>query len=81
MLSPRGGARPVAAILGHPREVAERRMEKPCEPDAFSAAFTADPVHAVIPVARADQGKPVSPDGERPVERAGAVLEEGPLLR
>ena len=81
MLSPGGGTRLVATALGHRREFAERRMEKPSEPDAFPAPLPADTVHAIVPVARADQGKAVSSDGERPVKRAGAVLEKGPLLR
>ena len=40
----------------------------------------ADAVHAVVPVARADQGQAVRADGEAPVERAGAVLEQRAVL-
>ena len=80
VLAPRGGAPLVAAILGHRREALEGGMEKPPEPDALAAPGRADPVHPVVPVARADQGKAVRADGKGPVEGPRAVLEErGPL--
>src|SRR3972149_4095014 len=53
MLSPCDGTRLVATVLGHGREFAERRMEKPSEPDAFPAPLPADPVHPATPVAPA----------------------------
>ena len=63
VLAPHGGAPLVAAILGHRREALEGRMEKPPEPDALAAPGRADPVHPVVPVARADQGEAVRADG------------------
>ena len=45
-----------AAAIGQARERRKRSVEKPGEPDAFALAVLADPVHAVVPVARADQG-------------------------
>src|SRR6266536_4851232 len=80
MPQPRAGMRLLVTTFRHPREFTERRMEKPPEPDAFPAPLPADPVQAVIPVARAHQRETVGPDRERPIERAGAVLEQGSLL-
>ena len=72
----RRGARRLAARLGERREGRERRVQEPAEPDALALAAVADPVHAVVPVAGADQRQAVRADGEAAVERARAVLEE-----
>jgi hypothetical protein len=37
-------------------------------------------VHPVVPVSRADQWKVRAPDRQAAVERAGAMLEQGPVL-
>ena len=66
----------LAARLCQRREGRERRVQEPAEPDALALALRSDAVHAVVPVARADQGEPVDADGEAAVERARAVFEE-----
>ena len=70
------GARRVAACVGKRRERDERRVEKPAEPDAFAPAVFADAVHAVVPVAGADQRQAVAPTCQAGIEAAGAVLEQ-----
>ncbi len=51
-------------------------MEQPTEPYALAATEFADAVHAVVPVAGADQRQPVKPDIEAGIEATGAVLEQ-----
>ena len=52
-------------------------MQEPAEPDALAPAALADPVHAVVPVAGADQRQAVRAGQSRLlVEAARAVLEE-----
>ena len=58
--SPRASAIAAKARQGHVR--------KPGQPDAFALAPFADPVHAVVPVAAADQGKPVGAARQARVE-------------
>ena len=55
-------------------------MQEPAEPDALALALGADPVHAVVPVARAEERERVDADREARIERARAVLEEGRLV-
>ena len=62
------------------RKRAEQRGQKPAEPDAFALSLRADFIHAVVPVAGADQRQPVTPSLQRPRDRAGAVLVERQLL-
>ena len=76
MLEPRREARPVAASFRQRRERLECRVQEPAEPDALPLAVLADPVHAVVPVAGADQRQAVRADGETPVEPTRAVLEQ-----
>src|SRR3546814_10507968 len=42
-----------------PREISDGRDDKPGKPHAFTVSSAADPIHAVIPVAGTDQGKPM----------------------
>ena len=76
VLAPAAGALALgsAAALRDRREGVEVRAQEPREPDALSLAADADPVHAVVPVARSHERKAVRADGEAAVERAGAVL-------
>ena len=74
--SPRCGAGRVAARVGERREGAERRVKQPAEPDALALAKFADAVHAVVPVAGADQRQSVRADLEAGIEPARAVLEQ-----
>ena len=61
-------------------EVGQHADEEPSEPHALAAAFVADAVHAVVPVAAAHQRQPVLavPAGVR--DRADAVLEHARRL-
>src|SRR6185369_10493735 len=76
VLAPAAGALALgsAAALRNRHEGVEVRAQEPREPDALSLAADADPVHAVVPVARSHERKSVRSDGEAAVERAGAVL-------
>src|SRR3989337_1157375 len=76
MLQPPFGARMLVAGFRQRRERGKRRMQEPAEPDALAPAPLADPVHAVVPVARADQRQAVLAAGETLIEPARAVLEE-----
>ena len=58
------------------REGRQRRVEEPAEPDALAFALFADAVHAVVPVARADQRQPVPAEREALIERQRAMLEQ-----
>ena len=51
-------------------------MQEPAEPHALAAAVLADAVHAVVPVAGADQRQAMLAHLERALEAAAAVLEE-----
>ena len=51
-------------------------MQKPAEPDALALAMFADPVHAVVPVAGADQRRAVGPKCEASVKSASAMLKQ-----
>ena len=53
---------PVAARLGERREALDHAAQEPGEPDRFAAAFVADAVHAVVPVAGAHQRQAVRAD-------------------
>src|SRR6185295_9096501 len=55
-------------------EGAEHGVEKEAEPDALALPLSAHPIHAVVPVARADQRQPVLADDERAVDRSQAML-------
>ncbi len=66
-----------AARRGERGERRERRMQKPPEPDTFTPPGFADPVHAVVPVARADQRQAMLADlRETGLQSAHAMLEQ-----
>ena len=50
--------------------------EEEAEPDALAAALDAHAVHAVVPVAAADERQPVRARGQAAIDRADAVLVE-----
>src|ERR1051325_5811701 len=64
----------VAAPLAERREGDEKGVEKEAEPDALAFAFSAHSIHAVVPVAGADQRQVLRPDDERAIDRAQAML-------
>src|SRR3546814_4124202 len=61
-----------------PREISDGRDDKPGKPHAFTVSSAADPIHAVIPVAGTDQGKPMRSETIGMRKRPVAVVEEGP---
>ena len=57
-------------------------MQHPTKPDAFALAACTDTVHAVVPIAAADQRQTVAADRQAGVQGAGAMLvEAGGLVR
>ena len=59
----------LAATLGDRRERGQGGVQEPAEPDALALALVADPVHAVVPVAGADQRQAVRADRQAAIER------------
>ena len=76
VLTPCSRALGVAARLRDRGPLGQGRVEEPAEPDALAPPLLADSVHPVVPVAGPDERKAVTSNGQAPVERAGAVLEE-----
>jgi hypothetical protein len=63
--------------VGERREDRDGAQEQPPQPDALALATLADPVHAVVPVACADQRQAVGAGQlEALVKASGAMLEE-----
>ena len=60
--APASRASVLAARLGDRRERGQDDVQEPAQPDALAAALVADPVHAVVPVARPDQRQAVGAD-------------------
>jgi hypothetical protein len=54
----------------------ERRMQEPPEPDALALALFSDAVHAVVPVACANERKPMPADSQTCIECERAMFEE-----
>ena len=55
-------------------------MEEEPEPRALAAAGLAHAIHAVVPVAAAEERQAVRADRDAAIDRADAVLEDGPRL-
>ena len=70
----------LAAGVGQFGKARQQRELEPGQPDAFALAAFADPVHPVVPVARADQRQAVSAAVEADVDRPRAVLEQRAAL-
>src|SRR5262249_19959759 len=66
----------LAAQIREARELPERGVQEPAEPDGLAASRGADPVHAVVPVARPDERETVLADGEAVIERPRTMLEQ-----
>ena len=73
MRAPTRGTNRIAAIR-EARKRGQRGVEEPAQPDAFSAAFRAYVIEAVIPVAAADQRDAVGSELSAVFDRANAVL-------
>ena len=67
-------ARGEGARQGEGGEALDHAAEEPGQPDRLAAAFVADPVHAVVPVAGAHQRQAVYAGRQALVDGAGAVL-------
>jgi hypothetical protein len=61
------------------REVGEDDVKEEAQPGALAPARRPDAVHAVVPIAAADQRKTVGSGREALVDRANTVLEERPV--
>src|SRR5690606_19311638 len=72
-----GRAFGVAAFLAKWNEPREEVIEEEAEPDALAAALASDPIHAVIPIARAHQRESVRARRQRAIDRPAAVLVDG----
>ena len=71
-----------AASVGQFGETRQRGVEKPRHPHAFAGAVFADPVHAVIPIARSHQRQAVRANRKAAIERKRAMIEQaGSFLR
>ena len=55
-------------------------MQEEAEPGAFASSGRSDAVHAVVPIAAADEREAVGAGGEALVDRPDAMLEERPVL-
>src|SRR5580658_3255307 len=77
MGQPFGLAGRLIACARQRRERHERGVQEPPEPDAFTPPQLANPVHAIVPIARADQGQSVFANSEAQLQRPGTMLEEG----
>jgi hypothetical protein len=64
----------VAPLVAQFGKVLEHRQQEPAEPDAFTAAFRADAVHAVVPVAAAHERQSVSAESASVLDGAEAML-------
>jgi len=61
-------------MLGVYRELAQSGYQEPRQPDALALAFEADAIHAVVPVAAADQRQPVCANSARSPQRPQTVI-------
>ena len=69
-----GGDGHIAAGLGVLGESPQGSDQEPREPHTLPPALHTHPVHPVVPVTDADQGKPVRAGGAGSLERSQAVL-------
>ena len=77
MQPPGFGALVLAARIRNLGELPENCVQEPAEPNTLALALLSNAVHAVVPVARADQRKTVTADSEASVQRSGAMFKEG----
>src|SRR5688572_31864873 len=77
MGAPHRGAISLAAGVGQRRKGRKRRVEEPAQPDALALAMLADAVHAIVPVACANQGQPMAANRKALVESPRTMFEQG----
>ena len=70
----------ILARFAERRELCERRVEKPADPDALAFALVPDAVHAVVPIARSHQRQTVHARLQATIKRAHAMLVEAARL-
>ena len=63
-------------LLRERNEIRDGGVQKPTQPYAFALPARADPVHAVVPVAAADQRQAVPSDRKAAIETPSAVFEK-----
>ena len=68
-------------LLHHVRKGLQHRAQEPAKPDAFAATLDAHAVHAVVPIAVAEQGQLMRAKLPRFIESAPAVFPERRGLR
>ena len=56
-------------------------MQEETQPCTFAAACRSDAVHAIVPIAAADEWETVGPRGEALVDRSNTMFEECSILR
>ena len=76
-VTPGGGAFNVAAFVCNRSKGFQGREQEPAKPNAFAFSRFANAVHAVIPVAGADQRQAVGAMGQAAIKGAGAMLIQG----
>ena len=82
VLPPVRRPRRIAARIGDACEGVERGVQQPAKPDTLAATAFADAVHAIVPIAAADQRQAMAADRQAGVQRTGAMLvEAGGLVR
>ena len=74
------GARRFAALLRQRRQAVDHCAQEPGQPHRLALAAVADAVHAVVPVARADQRQPVHAHGQTAVDGTRGVFVERCVL-
>src|SRR5687768_12029519 len=72
--------RGVPVAVGELAEARQHVEQKEPEPDALAAAARPDVVHAVVPVARADERQPALTEPQPALDRSYAVLVEARML-
>ena len=75
MLAPGAGGFLGAARLGDRRKAHQCRVQEPGKPHALAASQDTDAIHAVVPIARAEQRQAVRTNLQARVECARAMLE------
>src|SRR5215213_2213556 len=67
----------IAPSAGDNRESFQDIVEKESQPDAFSLTMLSDQIHAIIPVAAADEGQPVLAEAQAIANGPDTMLVKG----
>ena len=74
--SPPRRIRALAASVGRWRKCGKDVVQEPAQPDALPSTLATDSIHAVVPVAAANQRKPVSADGQALLDGRHTMVEQ-----